>query len=277
MNHLRNHGPMLDGKNRTRAPDAVPTGDHVCAQPAAGSTRSAANDQRGEDPQEEFLAMVLHELRNPLGDILNAIDLLRDAESLPPQHRWIWGGVERAARQVQCLTNDLLCLSQATQTAFQLNLQRLDFAALARTAVERHRPAFEREGLQLIHRSTEEAMPVFADPDRLDFVFGNLLDNAAKYNEAGSQVTVSVAAAGDEIELCVQDTGIGIAPEVLPFIFDPFVREGVPAGRPTRGSGVGLFLVRTLVELHGGRVEAFSAGRGQGSQFVVRLPGLDVQ
>jgi signal transduction histidine kinase len=104
-----------------------------------------------------------------------------------------------------------------------------------------------------------------------------LLDNAAKYTEPGGRVTVSAEAARAEVMLRVQDTGIGIAPEVLPFVFDAFVRQGVPAGRPTRGSGVGLVLVQTLVELHGGRVEASSGGRGRGSQFVVRLPTLDLK
>ena len=220
--------------------------------------------------------MVLHELRNPLGTILTAIDLLRDADGWLPQHRWVWGGVERAARQVQCLTDDLLCLFQATQPTFQLRLGPLNFAAMAHAAVERCRPAFEREGLQLMLRSDDKPVWVFADPVRLEFVVGNLLDNAAKYTEPGGRVTVSVEAASAEAVLRVQDTGIGIAPEVLPFVFDAFVREGVPAGRPTRGSGVGLVLVRTLVELHGGRVEASSAGRGRGSQFVVRLPTLDL-
>jgi signal transduction histidine kinase len=115
-----------------------------------------------------------------------------------------------------------------------------------------------------------------ADPGRLELVLGNLLDNAAKYSEPGGRVTVSVEAARAEVVLRVRDTGVGIAPEVLPFVFDPFVREGIPDVQSRRGSGVGLLLVRTLVELHGGRAEASSAGRGRGSEFVIRLPAPDL-
>jgi signal transduction histidine kinase len=208
---------------------------------------------------------------------LTAIDLLRDAEGWVPQHRWVWRGVERAARQIRCLTDDLLYLFQAAQPTFQLHLRPLNLAAMAHAAVERCRPAFEREDLQLMFHSGDKPVWVFADPVRLELVVGNLLDNAAKYTEPGGRVTVSVEAAGAEAVLRVQDTGIGIAPEVLPFVFDAFVREGVPAGRPIKGSGFGLVLVRTLVELHAGRVEASSAGRGRGSQFVLRHPALDLQ
>jgi signal transduction histidine kinase len=113
-----------------------------------------------------------------------------------------------------------------------------------------------------------------ADAQRMDLVLGNLLDNAAKYTAPGGQVLVSLVAENGEATLRVRDTGIGIAPESLPRVFEPFMRENTPTGRPTRGSGIGLLLVRTLVELHGGRVEVSSAGRGQGSEFVVRLPIL---
>ena len=117
-----------------------------------------------------------------------------------------------------------------------------------------------------------EPVWVTADPERLELVLGNLLENAAKYTEPGSQVTVLVEATSTEVVLRVRNTGVGIAPDVLPFVFDPFVRERVPGVRPRRGSGVGLLLVRTLVELHGGLAEASSAGRGRGSEFVIRLP-----
>ncbi len=119
-------------------------------------------------------------------------------------------------------------------------------------------------------------MWVTADSDRLELVLGNLLNNAVKYTEPGGRVTVSVEAAGAEVVLRVRDTGVGIAPDVLPFVFDAFVREGAPGARPRRGSGIGLLLVRTLAELHGGRAEAYSAGRGRGSEFVIRLPALDL-
>jgi len=152
----------------------------------------------------------------------------------------------------------------------------MDLAAAAHTAVERRRSDSERKGLRLALQIGAEPMWAMADQERLELVLGNLLDKAAKSTEPGGRVTVSVEAASAEVVLRVRDTGVGIAPEVLPYVFDPFVREGVPGFRRRQGSGVGLLLVRTLVELQGGRAEAASAGRGQGSEFVVRLPASDL-
>jgi signal transduction histidine kinase len=266
----------VQGIHLSLEPGAAPEQLAFGKEKQTESSRYFTGELLAANRRDEFLAMVLHELRNPLGSILTAIDLLRDAEGWLPQHRWVWGGVEKAARQIQCLTDDLLCLFQATQPTFKLSLGRLNFAAVVHAAVERWRPAFEREGLQLMLRSGDDPLWVFADPVRLDLVLGNLLDNAAKYTEPGGRVTVSVEVAGAEAVLRVRDTGVGIAPELLPFVFDPFVRERVPGVWHRQGSGVGLLLVRTLVELHGGRAEASSAGRGQGSEFVVRLPAPDL-
>jgi signal transduction histidine kinase len=277
MDQSNDRRQTLDSNHLKHTPCAGPGGPSIGAGLEAESCRPPAGCLGGEDRREAFLAMVLHELRNPLGAILTATDLLRDAEDWLPQHQWVWGGVEGAARQLQCLTDDLLCLVQATKPTFHLLRRPLNLAAAAHAAAERCRPAFEREELQLVLVSRDQPVWVLADPVRLDYVVGNLLDNAAKYTAPGGRVVVSVEDASAEAVLRVQDTGIGIAAEVLPFVFDAFVREGVPAGRPTRGSGIGLALVRTLVELHGGRVEASSAGRGRGSQFVVRLPTLDLK
>jgi signal transduction histidine kinase len=227
------------------------------------------------DRRTEFLAMVSHELRNPIGSILTAIELLRNTKGHLLRHDWVWAGVECAARQVRHLTDDLLCLYQSNQPTFELQLQRLNFAAVALAAVERRRPGFEHEGLRLVLHSSEKPIWVTADPVYLDLAFGNLLDNAAKYTDSAGIVVVSVEAACSDAVLRVQDTGVGIAPDALPFVFDAFMRERTDNGRPTRGSGIGLLLVRTLVELHGGRVDAFSAGRGRGSEFVIRLPTLE--
>ena len=170
--------------------------------------------------------MILHELMNPLGDIMTAVALMRDAEGCLPQSGWVWRGIERATRQVKSLTDDVLGLCQTTQPTFHLHLGPLDLAATVYAAVERRRSDFEREGLRLAFRSSDKPVWVAADPVRLEFVLGNLLDNAAKYTEPGGRVAVSVEGDSAEAVLRVEDTGIGIAPEVLPFVFDAFVREG---------------------------------------------------
>jgi signal transduction histidine kinase len=195
---------------------------------------------------------------------------------LLPESEWLWTGFENATRQVQGLLVDLMDLCQATHPTFRLRCRPMDLAAAARAAADRRRSDFERLGLSLALEVGAEAVWVTADSQRLKLVLGNLLDNTAKYTEPGGRVTVSVEATSAEVVLRVRDTGVGIAPEVLPFVFDPFVREGIPRVRPRRGSGVGLLLVRTLVELHGGRAEASSAGRGRGSEFVIRLPATDL-
>jgi signal transduction histidine kinase len=266
----------VQSDRRDLSPGAAP------ARPAAGAgsklepSRHAPGDLLAADRRGEFLAMVLHELQSPLGGILTGVALVRDAAGAPPRSEWLWTGLENATRQVQSLVADLLDLCQATHPTFQLRRRRMDLAAAARAAAERRRPDFERAGLRLALSFEAEPVWVTADPERLELVLGNLLDNAAKYTEPDGRVAVSVEAAGAEAVVRVRDTGVGIAPEVLPLVFDPFVRERVAGVRTRRGSGVGLLLVRTLVELHGGRAEAFSAGRGRGSEFVVRLPAPDL-
>ena len=258
-----------------RSPGADPARRAVGGGKQTRSSRHAPGELLAAERRGEFLAMVLHELRNPISSILAGVALARDTEGLPPQSEWLWTGLENATRQVQCLLADLMDLCQASHPTFQLNRRPMDLASAVCAAADRRRSEFERLGLSLALEVGAEAVWVSADPERLELVLGNLLDNAAKYSEPGGRVTVSVEATSAEVVLRVRDTGVGIAPEVLPFVFDPFVREGIPGVRPRRGSGIGLLLVRTLVELHGGRAEASSAGRGLGSEFVVRLPVAD--
>jgi signal transduction histidine kinase len=256
--------------------NAAPAGPSVGASSEAESSRPALDQLLGAGRRGEFLAMILHELQNPIGGILAGVAYVRDAGGAPPRSEWLWAGLENATRQVQGLLADLLELCQAAHPTFQLRRRPMDLAAEARAIAERRRTAVERAGLRLALPFGDEPVWVNADPERLELVLGNLLDNAAKYTEPGGRVAVSVEAAGAEAVLRVRDTGVGIAPEALPFVFDPFVREQLPGARRRRGSGVGLLLVRTLVELHGGRAEAYSAGRGRGSEFVVRLPAPDI-
>jgi signal transduction histidine kinase len=244
---------------------------------ATESRRHGPADLLAADQRGEFLAMVLHELQNPLANILSGVAFARAAVDFPPQSEWLWTGLENATRQVQLLLADLMNLCQAAHPTFQLHRRPMDLAEAARAAAESRRPEFERGGLGLELQLGAEPAWVAADPERLELILGNLLDNAAKYTEPGGRVTVSVEDAGAEVVLRVRDTGIGIAPEVLPFVFDPFVREGASGVQRRTGSGIGLLLVRTLVELHGGRAEASSAGRGRGSEFAVRIPARNLR
>jgi signal transduction histidine kinase len=259
--------------------------NHAVRTPAAPHARCAAGGGEQTPPnghvsdgrpaadwRGEFLAMILHELQNPLHSILTGVTFVRDTGGLQPQFEWLWTGLETATQQVQVLLVDLMNLCQATHSTFQLHLRPMDLTAAIHAAVQRRRADFEHQGLRLEFAAGAEAVWLTADPDRLQLVLNNLLDNAAKYTEPGGQILVSVGPAGAEVVLRVRDTGVGITSEVLPFVFDPFVRERFAGFRSRRGSGVGLLLVRTLVELHGGRVEAFSAGRGHGSEFVIHLP-----
>jgi signal transduction histidine kinase len=232
-----------------------------------GLDRRLLSDQRSE-----FLAMVLHEMRTPLHCIRLSVDILRQSEVRERHRDQLLNGLEQATDQVKNLTDDLMDLCQTTHPTFQLRTQPIDLVAAVKTGVECRRGDFERKGLLLVRDSCSESIWIMADAERFELVLGNLLDNAGKYTAPGDQVVVSVTVENREAVLRVEDTGQGIAPELLPQIFDPFVRENISPGRTTQGSGIGLLLVRTLMELHGGRVEALSAGRGQGSAFVARFP-----
>ncbi len=238
------------------------------------SNRQASARPLANDPRGEFLAMILHELRNPLNGMQLAFDVSRSAGGFRPEPDWLWTELERAIGQVSRLIDDLMDVCQTTHPTFRLCLRPVDLAAVALSCVQRRRYDFDRKGLWLALEPRPKSCWVMADEGRLELILGNLLDNAAKYTQPGGQVIVSVAVENAQAVLSVQDTGIGIAPENLPRVFEPFMREGIPAGRSNQGSGIGLLLVRTLVELHGGRVEASSPGRGEGTTFVVRLPTL---
>jgi signal transduction histidine kinase len=235
----------------------------------------AGADDFGADDRSQFLAMVLHELRNPLSVIRTATcNMVRDAAAGREDALSVLPVIERAVARVMDLSGDLIDLCQTTHPSFQLHCRQVDLAAAAEVAVELRRPSFERQGLLI--EVVPRALPVhvMADPARLELILVNLLDNAIKYTERGGRITVLVETENTEAVLRVRDTGVGIAPDVLPFVFEPFVQERVSAGRASNGWGVGLFVMRTLVELHGGRVEASSDGRQCGSEFVVRLPAL---
>lgn len=227
-------------------------------------------DQR----KDEFLATLAHELRNPLAPLRNAIRVLRrDAGRLSEEQRGeLFAMFDRQTEHLVRLVDDLLEVSRITRGKIDLRKERVDLATILRNAIETSRPAIERGGHELRIDAGAERLILDADPVRLAQVFSNLLNNAAKYTEHGGSIALTVERRGDEAVVSVRDSGVGIPPEMAPRVFDIFTQVDRTLGRSQGGLGIGLALVRNLLEMHGGSVEAHSEGLGRGTTFVVRLP-----
>ena len=226
--------------------------------------------------KDEFLAMLAHELRNPLAPIRNAISILRQRGGEPVQET-----CEMLERQVSLmvrLVDDLVDVSRITRNKIGLRRERVELAAVVEQAVECVRPVCASLGHEVTVLLPEEPVVLEGDPIRLTQVFANLLDNACKYMERGGRISLSAELApprgetAGEVAVRVRDQGIGIAPDQLSRIFDMFAQIDTSLERAKSGLGIGLTLVKSLVELHGGAIEAHSEGPDKGSEFVVRLP-----
>jgi signal transduction histidine kinase/DNA-binding response OmpR family regulator len=224
--------------------------------------------------KDEFLAMLAHELRNPLAPILNALHILRlsgtDTEAAEKARET----AERQVRHMVRLVDDLLDVSRITRGKIELRKEPVELAGVVARAVESTRPLVDGRSHQLEVSAVPEGVWIEADPTRLEQVLANLLNNAAKYTEPGGRIWLTARQDNGAVEVRVKDTGIGLAPEMLRCVFEPFVQVDQSLERAQGGLGIGLTLVRSLVEMHGGTVHAHSAGLGQGSEFVVRLPVL---
>lgn len=223
--------------------------------------------------KDEFLAMLGHELRNPLAPILTALHLMRvrSSEEGSEHERAI---IERQVKHLSRLVDDLLDVSRATMGKIDLRREPLELATAVMRAVEVSAPLIETKKQKLTVSVPGAGLMIAGDPVRLAQVIANLLNNSAKYSEEGGNIDVHARREGAEILLTVKDDGRGIAADRLPTIFELFVQGDQAADRSQGGLGVGLTLVRSLVALHGGCVEARSAGNGQGSEFLIRLPAL---
>ncbi len=222
--------------------------------------------------KDEFLAVVGHELRNPLAAISNAMQLVRLKGLADPELRSATEVIERQAQQMRRLVDDLLDVSLVRQGKIHLSREVVDLRNVVARAVESSRPLIEMKKHELAVSLPERPIEVDGDLTRLTQVVSNLLNNSAKYSEEGGRVELSLEANSDQAILRVSDTGIGIAPATLPTIFDLFTQVQGSEDRSEGGLGIGLNLVRDLIDLHGGCVQATSAGLGHGSEFVVRLP-----
>jgi len=227
--------------------------------------------------KDEFLAMLAHELRNPLAPISNAAQLLSMAAFDAQRVRQSSGVILRQVRHMTALVDDLLDVSRVTRGLVELERERVDVAAVVTSAVEQARPLLDarRHRLEVSGASPGQAGWVLGDRVRLVQVLVNLLNNAAKYTAQGGTIQLTVEMHADSVTLAVRDNGIGIDPAVLPGVFDLFTQAERTPDRSQGGLGLGLALVRSLVQLHGGRVEAHSAGLGKGSCFAVTLPTVE--
>ncbi len=222
--------------------------------------------------KDDFLALLAHELRNPLAPLRNAVEIMRlklfDSDPDLARCRNV---IERQVNQLTRLVDDLLDVSRITRGKIKLQMSPLDLAAVVADAVEMSRPLIDARKHELVVQLPETSLTVRGDLVRLTQVIANLLNNAAKYQDDGGRIVLSVTRDGDDATIHVVDHGVGIAAQTLPTVFELFSQVETSVSRAEGGLGIGLSLVRSIVEMHGGSVSATSAGIGSGSQFTVRL------
>ena len=222
--------------------------------------------------KDEFLAILGHELRNPLAAIHNGIRLLGHQSEGTPAPQTIEAMIERQVRRMTRLVDDLLDVSRITHGCLHLKRERIDLRDVVNKAIQTLESDIKQRSHRLAIALPDAPVWLQADPGRLEQVFVNLLANASKYTDMGGELMVAVDVRDGEAVVRVRDTGIGIAPEVLPQLFGFFRQADEAAPRSQSGLGIGLALVRNLVESHGGSVTGASAGLGRGSEFTVCLP-----
>jgi two-component system, chemotaxis family, CheB/CheR fusion protein len=233
--------------------------------------RARADAEAANRGKDEFLAMLGHELRNPLSAIRNALVTAR----LDPSRRDRAHQIAcRQADQLALLVDDMLDVARFTQGKLTLRKQKVVFASVIERALETARPLIEERAHKFTVALPVSEVTIEADPMRLEQVFANVISNAVKYTEPGGRIDITAEAANGEVVVRVRDSGVGIRPEMLGRVFDLFAQEGKTEDRKQEGLGIGLTVVRQLVQLHGGRVEAHSEGLGKGTEIVVRLPIL---
>ncbi len=268
-----------DGTTRWLAQACQPVyGDRGEYLGLRGSNREVTDRKKAERAlreadrrKDEFLATLAHELRNPLAPIRNALQILRLSPD-PEVQEQTRSLMHRQLDQIVRLVDDLLDVSRISTGKLELRKERVHLREVVNGAVEASRPFIDRMGHRLTITAPNQALTVDADPTRLGQVFVNLLNNAAKYMDRGGRIWLAVERQGSDVLVSVRDTGVGIAADHLPGIFQMFSQVEGSLERSQGGLGIGLTLVKRLVELHGGRIEAHSDGPGKGSAFVVRLP-----
>jgi PAS domain S-box-containing protein len=262
-------GTVVDITNTKRA-------DEERERLLANAERARQDAEIASRAKDEFLALLSHELRNPLAPIVTALELIRFQRDPESAGRAL-AIIERQVRHLGRLVDDLLDVSRITRGKIELHREPVLLREVIEKAIEMASPLIERRQHQLVVHTPCDRLQVHGDEARLSQVVSNLLTNAARYTNPRGQIVVVAEATGDDATISVKDNGMGIAPDLLPRIFDLFVQGGVKSlDRAEGGLGLGLALVRNLVEMHGGQVDARSDGAGRGSEFIVRLPRLVV-
>jgi signal transduction histidine kinase len=244
------------------------------AERTADLEASAARLQEADRRKDQFLATLAHELRNPLAPIASAAKVLRLKATNDPDLQWSQQVIDRQVAHLARLVDDLLDVSRISRNKLELRKQRVELAVILNAAVESSRSLMQKRGHEF--NMTLPDVPVYlnADTVRLSQVFTNLLNNSAKFTGPDGRISLAARADGNSVFVSVSDTGIGISPEELPQIWELFYQLDTALEGSYGGLGVGLSLVRQLVDMHGGSVEAYSEGLGKGSEFVVCLPVL---
>jgi len=222
--------------------------------------------------KDEFLATLAHELRNPLAPIRNAIQLLKAKGPPDPELSWSREVIDRQVQHMTRLLDDLLDISRISHNKLELRKETVELAKVIAHAVETSRSMIEEGGHELSLELAQEPVLVRVDPVRMAQVFSNLLSNAAKYTTTGGHIRIIAERKGSDVVVAVRDNGLGISPEILPYVFDMFSQAPRMLEGSQGGLGIGLSLVRSILELHGGNIEARSEGPGKGSDFIVHLP-----
>lgn len=280
---VRGEIPITDnGERRVYEYLMVPVhNDDGDVEAIAGTTRDVTERKEAEEALREadrrkdrFLAVLSHELRNPLAPIKMGLEMIDPEQVGSDLERRAYESIERQVDQLIRLVDDLLDVTRITRDKIELECEHLELGRLTRRTVDDHRSLFDARDVEITVETPDEPVIVDGDPNRLAQVIGNLLQNAAKFSEPGghTKVELTTGAGGDCAQLRVCDDGIGIEPEILSTIFEPFIQADVSLAHPTGGLGLGMSLVKGLVELHGGEVDVFSPGVGEGTEVTIRLP-----
>ena len=269
LSWTRGHGrPVYDERDRTVAEEIGRR-----AAIAVENARLFQEAQEANRLKDQFLATLSHEMRTPLNALLGWVQLLKSGRLTPAKQVRALEAIERSAQLQAGLTAEILDVSRAITGKLRLDTAPVHLDALVAGVIETLRPAMDSKGLRLVVHLQDGLPAVMLDPARMQQVMWNLLSNAIKFTPSG-EISVKLALEEGEIRLCVRDTGIGIPAEFLPFVFDRFRQADASTTRVFGGLGLGLSIVRHLVELHGGTIEAQSEGADQGTSFSVRLPAI---